>query len=82
MTPEKAMSYAREDISQLSTAPTPSSRDRLHTAIVGYCLALLECQVISKDQWEGLISEVDAELSKWQIPAALPVDWPQPNQYQ
>jgi hypothetical protein len=65
MTPEKAMSYAREDIAELHRAPTHSDCITLHAAIIGYCRALVDCGLISAAQRQVLIAEAGIELSNW-----------------
>jgi hypothetical protein len=73
MTAEKAMRYAREDIEELCRAPTQSDCETLHSAIISYCRALLDCGQISVAQQRMLTIEADAELARWQAPAELPV---------
>lgn len=65
MTPEKAMSYAREDIADLRQALTRSDCQTLHASIIGYCRALVDCGLISAAQRQLLIAEAGAELSNW-----------------
>lgn len=75
MSPEHAMHQAREDIAELRNALTRSSCERQHSAIGGFCRALLECDVITRSQWQGLLAEADAALAGWQALAVLPAEW-------
>lgn len=65
MTPEKAMSYAREDIAELSRAPTYGDCMTLHAAIIGYCRALVDCGLISAAQQKVLVVEAGVEMASW-----------------
>ena len=74
MTPEKAMSYARKDIADLGLALTRSECQTLHTAITGYCRALLDCGLISAAQRQVLIAEAGIELATWQESTQPPTE--------
>jgi hypothetical protein len=69
MTPEKALQYAREDIAELRRAPTQQDCLALHTPIISYYRALLDCGLISVAQQNGLIEQADAELTSRKKPA-------------
>jgi hypothetical protein len=62
VTPEQALSFAREDIAELSRAPTYGDCQTLHAPILGYCRALFNCGLIGDAQHQTLIAEADAEL--------------------
>lgn len=66
MTPEKALNYAREDIAEIRLASTQNECDILHSAIIRYSRALLDCGLISAAQRRVLIAEADLELASWQ----------------
>lgn len=68
MTPEKALQYAREDIAELRREPTHQDCLTLHTPIISYYGALLDCGLISAAQQKVLIAQADAELASWQKP--------------
>jgi hypothetical protein len=72
MTPEKAMSFAREDIAELRHALTRSECHTLHAAIIGYCRALLDCGLISAAQRTVLIAEAGLEIANWHEPTVAP----------
>jgi hypothetical protein len=66
MPPEQAIQHARVDIAELLTVPTHSSCDRLHSAIRGYCQALVDCSVIGADEYQALMAEADEGLRAWE----------------
>jgi len=76
MTPEKAMNYAREDIADIRQASTQSECSMLHSAIIGYCRALLDCGLISAAQRKVLIGEADLEKASWQESTEQPINPP------
>jgi hypothetical protein len=68
MTPEKAMSYAREDIAELRRAPTHRDCITLHAPIISYFRTLLSCGAINVAQHKTLVAEADAGLAGWLKP--------------
>lgn len=60
-----AVARIRVGIAELSTAVSLSRCEKLHAGVTGYCQALLDCGVISNQQWQQLTHLADAELSAW-----------------
>lgn len=60
-----AIARARASIEDLRTAFNLSNCERLHADVVGYSRALLDCGIITDQQWRQLHHAANTALSAW-----------------
>jgi hypothetical protein len=60
-----ARARARASIEDLRTAFSLSNCEKMHADVIGYSRALLDCGIISDQQWRQLHHQANEALANW-----------------